>query len=432
MRVSYTARPMRRPLRFSMALAALCATGSAAAQPSYPAWPERAVGQAIPLDGVRPRGELGVLRSTRAPVDVHVGVGVPIAVAESVRDEAERALDAMQYRLRIALPLPDGLRGGTPALDVYVTRDGPAVETSVDALVHGGIFDVATAFVRVRATDDAIALKRAVAEGLCEAAVLGQKADHPRAWVQALGASLAGEVTGLAPDATAVATYQRSSARAVLGPGLPDDAPRGAGAFFDWLGRGWDDPRLTLRWGVAVAPAQRTPLGWARFWNEPDGYDVLRRVFRDEPRHVEGMFLGFAEARAAGDGPMLAAPTTRTVRYESLPAWGVPTTSIDVTGIASMTVDLRTAPLRSSVAVWVHASPWQRWMAAVVRLDASGNRVGALESEVITDGEWSAQVDGLDGAATLVVVAINLGDGAPDPDVPDAPRGFVAFHVGRG
>ncbi|MBK6530906.1 MAG: hypothetical protein IPF99_15225 [Deltaproteobacteria bacterium] len=61
---------------------ALCPSAAAAQSPrAIPTWPERAWGQAIPLDGVRPTGEVGVLRSWRAPVDVHVMPGVDAATA---------------------------------------------------------------------------------------------------------------------------------------------------------------------------------------------------------------------------------------------------------------------------------------------------------------------------------------------------------------
>ena len=178
--------PLRRTV-LALALA-LC---SGAAQAQSPRWPERAYGQAIPLDGVRPTGDVGVLRSWHAPVDVHVGPGVDAATALAVLADAEAAMDGLE-RIGVALPLPDGNRGGSPSFDLYLrTRavcdpeevcSGLATEgdalSHVDTLSYVGPWDRATAFARVPVIVDATAQRRAVAQVIAEACIYGAKADH--------------------------------------------------------------------------------------------------------------------------------------------------------------------------------------------------------------------------------------------------------------
>jgi hypothetical protein len=51
---------------------------------------------------------------------------------------------------------------------------------------------------------------------------------------------------------------------------------------------------------------------------------------------------------------------------------------------------------------------------------------------VITDGEWSLQLDVLDGYTSVLLVVTNLGDRTYDPDLYASPSGFFALNVGRG
>ena len=167
--------------RTALALALALVNSAAAAQSprEIPRWPERAWGQPIPVDGVRPTGEAGVLRSWRAPVDVHVMAGVSAADAEAVLADAEAVMDALELRTGVALPLPDGDRGGTGSFDLYLGAQagpGPAV---VDALSSTGLWDRATAFGSVGVIADPVARRRAVAQAIAEACIYGAKADHP-------------------------------------------------------------------------------------------------------------------------------------------------------------------------------------------------------------------------------------------------------------
>ena len=70
-------------------------------------------------------------------------------------------------------------------------------------------------------------------------------------------------------------------------------------------------------------------------------------------------------------------------------------------------------------------------MASVLRLGRDGALLGSVDSELISTGEWSAQVDALEGVATLVLVVVSAGDEALDPDGEPVRDGWVAMNIGR-
>jgi hypothetical protein len=435
--------------RYALALSLAFVTSAAAAQSpgAIPTWPERAWGQAVPLDGARPTGELGVLRSWRAPVDVHVMPGVSAETALAVLADAEAVMDSLEQRTGVALPLPDGDRGGTPSFDLYLrprTRvdlfgvvhvDPPGDlarvrgRAEVDALSYAGPWDRASAFgvVEMRRAADPVERRRAVAQAIAEACIYGAKADHPIGFVRAMGAMLARRATGDALDPDDVLAFQSEPARAWWSDDARSPAAhRGAAVVLDAMSSRWDDERGTFLRGLLEAPVQRTPPGWPRLWDEPDVMEVLRRVTRDEPRGFWGALLTAASARAVLDPP----PPARTVRWAEMPAWTL-ATGIAPTGQATMVLDLGDAPLRAAVGVWVHASPYHRWMASLLRLDRGGRVLGSVDSELISTGEWSAQVDALEGVAKLVLVVVSAGDEQMDPDGEPIRDGWVAMNVGR-
>lgn len=412
----------------SLSLALITSAASAQSPGAIPTWPERAWGQAVPPDGVRPAGELGVLRSWRAPVDVHVMPGVDASTAAAALSEAEAVMDSLEQRTGIALPLPDGDRGGTSSFDLYLyARSSPSGRALPDALSYAGPWDRASAFGIVDAGADPAARRRAVAQSISEGCIYGAKADHPIGFVRAMGATLARRATGDALDPADVREFQREPQRAWWSDDARSpSAQRGAAVVLDAMSSRWDDERGTFLRGLLEAPVQRTPPGWPRLWDEPDVMEVLRRVTRDEPRGFWGALLTAASARAVLD----PAPPARTVQWSELPSWTL-VTGVAPTGQASMVLDLGDAPLRAAVGVWVHASPYHRWMASLLRLDRDGRVLGSVDSELISTGEWSAQVDALEGVAKLVLVVVSAGDEQMDPDGEPVRDGWVAMNVGR-
>ena len=420
----------------ALALALVTRGASGQTPRAIPTWPERAWGQAVAPDGVRPIGEAGVLRSWRAPVDVHVLPGVSAETARAVLADAESVMNALEAQTGLALPLPDGTRGGTPSFDLYLRPADPrrataaGGEATVDALAYGAYWDRATAFGAVEASADPVVRRRRVAQAIAEGCVYGAKADHPIGFVRAMGAALARRATGDALDADEVREFQREPSRAWWSDDARSPAAqRGAAVVLDAMAARWDDDRGTFLRGLLEAPVQRTPPGWARLWDEPDVMEVLKRVTREEPRGFWGALLATAGARVLGD-PALAAAPARTAQWSELPAWSL-VTGVAPTGQAAMALDLGDAPLRAAVGVWVHASPYHRWMASVLRLGRDGRLIGTIDSELISTGEWSAQVDALENVAKVVVVVVSAGDERLDPDGEPIRDGWVAMNVGR-
>ncbi|MDB4931435.1 MAG: hypothetical protein JWM10_3919 [Myxococcaceae bacterium] len=418
--------------RAALALALALVSGAASAQSprEIPRWPERAWGQAIPVDGVRPTGEVGVLRSLRAPVDVHVMPGVSAEAALAVLADAEAVMDALERRTGVALPLPDGDRGGSPSFDLYLAGDLVRGEAVVDALSYAGPWDRATAFGVVNALGDPDARRRRLAQAIAEACIYGAKADHPIGFVRAMGASLARRATELPLDPDDVRAFQSEPTRAWWSDDARSPAAqRGAAAVLDAMAARWDDDRGTFLRGLLEAPVQLTPHDSPRFWNEPDVMEVLKRVTREEPRGFWGALLAGASARMVLDAPLAAAPA-RTAQWSELPAWTT-VTGVAPTGHAAMTLDLGLAPRVTAVGVWVHASPYTRWVASVLRVGPDGHIMGTVDSELISTGEWSARLDALEGVAKLVVVVVSAGDENLDPDGEPIRDGWVAINLGR-
>ncbi len=404
-----------------------------------PRFPLESMGQPIPLDSARPVGSVGVLRSLRAPVALHVGRGVSTTTATTALGIAERAIDGLEWRYHLDGPFPDGDHGGGPELDLYLTLDGPRAEARVDALVASALWDRASAWCRVRAAPE---LRLAVTEAVARAVILGTKVDHPPAFVAAAASAMAREIVGSSPDPVAVRAFQRHPERSMLGGWDRDDTEgRGAGVFFDWLSARHDTPlHPAVLAGLVAGPAHHTPLGSSRFDAEPDLFDVARRVFRDEERGLPGALLDFACTRSmlgtsgdpddamGTDDPSAVALPLRVWRYDQLPGW-VMARGIEPTGMATFTVDLSEAPPRPVVGVWFHATPWHRWRAALLRIDPRGRLIGRIESEEITNGEWSTRLEVLNGVNRVVAVLVNLGALDLDPDAPQPATGFAAMHA---
>jgi hypothetical protein len=439
----------KHTMRLSLTFALLLLPGALFAQPvaalistGEPAWPDGSIGQVTPVDGVRP-ASVGMLRSVRVPVVVHVGAGVDANLATRALAYSEHALNELEFHHGFDAPLPDGDHGGSPSLDVYLTADGPSLETVVDTLDATHIWDRASAFVRVRANHPST-LQRSITEGIGRAIVLGAKADHPPLYVIAMGNMLARLVTHEAPDVNALRAFQAEPHRAMFGGDLRSESyARGASLFFDFVAARYDSDDHRMLKGLMMAPVQHTPTGWVRLWNEPDFFDIARRMFRAETDRLEGGLTDFAVARTtlgtAADPVQLAEtvdntlgvrPVT-TLQYQTLPQRAFSREPLEPTGMSVVMVDLADAPVHAAMAAWFHGSPWQRWMIRVVRVGSEGRTASDLLSPVIANGEWSCQLDVLDGFTSVMFVIVNLGDLTYEPDAPQNANGFFVLNVDR-
>lgn len=406
-------------------------------------WPDGAYGVPVPVDGVRP-SSIGALRSWRAPVSVHPDATVDGDTVRATLAHAERCLDALEFAHGLPAPQPDGLHGGDASLDVYVSMAGPESEAVVDALSVTEMFDRASAFVRVRASADRAVFQRRVCEAVARAMILGAKADHTPAFVDAMAATFARFVTNEGPDLDAWRALQSHPERAFWGRGRTALEARGSSLVLDLIEARWDDAKHKVLHALLWGASDHTPWRGTTLWNEPDVLDVAMRAFRDEPERFEGVLLEMSSMRAvvgtASDtfdlagvrDPSLAVRPIRTVRYAELPRRVTSEAALDGTGFVTVDVDLADAPPGATMALWFHGAPWQRWMVRVMRVGADGHLARGLDSPVIDRGEWSLQMDVLDGYTKLTVVVLDLGDMTYEPDQPDRPAGFFSLSLGRG
>jgi hypothetical protein len=372
---------------------------------------------------------------------VHLDVGVDAQEARAVLALAEGALDRVQYDLRWPLPWPDDFVGGDPGLDVYVRADGPLSETWLDTLQPGTAWDVASAFVTVRAGLSGEARARAVTEAVARAAMYGMNAAQPEAAARALGASVATTVAGLPPPRDAWRAFQAEPWRALLGPSSELQA-RGASLYFDHLLARHGDRTWTLLRFLVEGAAQHTPRRWPRLWDEPDLLDIARRASRDEDGGLDGGLLTFSIARVSlgtpGDPDNLAGVLDRTlgaaperqVTFAQLPVYVTSRVPLEPTGLAAVRVDLRLAPLDAGMNLWVHCNPYHRWLVSVVRVLPDGRVAGRWNSAVVDDGHWALRLELLEGFAEVWAVVLDLGAVDYDPDVPLARDGWWALHLG--
>jgi hypothetical protein len=384
----------------------------------------------------------GRLVAPRAPLAIHGAPGTTAETLLAVRDAAVAALDTLEHTYRFPLPAPDGTRGGGPELDLYVVPSGPPSDVTVDALEYGALWDRASAFVTVRGDLSGDALRRAVAEGVAHAILLGVDARTPRPWQKALAASLGARAAAVGPDLDAMRLFQRDPGAALVAH-RDDASARGAAMLPDFIAARYDTPDLALTRGLVWMPVARTPGDAPCFVDEPDVFDVMERLFRDEPGGLDGVLTEFAVARAfagtAGDtvpfagwldDPSLQPEATRVLAFAALPAWVTPPRMLEETGVAYVIID--TAGARDGgLNLWFHGVPWRRWAVTVVRVDDTGREAGRAPRAPVVRGEWSTTLESLDRTARVLVVINDLGNGHYDPeDYPDR-NGFFALNVAR-
>jgi hypothetical protein len=284
------------------------------------------------------------------------------------------------------------------------------------------------------------ARRRAITEGVAHASLLAADARQSRAYRVAFASAIAARALGEGADEDAL---QRTAT--VPGDGVfsatSDEAARGDAVFFDLLASRYDDGSLALWRGLSTMPVAYTPGGATRFVDEPDPYDVLRRLLRNETGGLDGVFLEYAAARALAGTPgdrfdtvgwrgtnKLATEPLRSVNFRELPEWIRSERPLAVTGASYVSVD--TAGLREgTLSVWFHGASWRRWVVAAIRLDAFDRDRGRAPAPPVNDGEWSTTME-LDARdARVIIVAVDLGNQLVDLDRPTNRDGSFALNV---
>jgi hypothetical protein len=421
-------------VRSVMALGLSVALGAA------PSWGYFTVGQPIPGDAARPADQGGSLRAARTPVRVHGGPSVEGTELLGALRDAERAYELVVDRMGFAAPWFDGGRGGGPELDLYLVDEVSSVSVEADGLDYAEPWDCAPAVIRVRRGLAPRARLRAITEGVAHASLLASDARAARAYRVAFASAIAARALGEGADEAAL---ERTAGRQGDGPfsWARDEDARSDGVFFDLLAARFDDGSLSLWRGLAAMPVAYTPAGAGRMADEPDPYDVLRRLLRNETGGLHDFFLEYATARAVTGTPgdrfdtvgwrgtdRLATPPLRAVNFRELPRWIPSERPLAATGASYVSVD--TTGLREgTLSVWFHGAPWRQWVVTAVRLDAFDRDRGRAPSPPVNAGEWSTTMELDPRDARVLLVAVDLGNQLPDLDRPTNRDGSFAFNV---
>ena len=403
--------------------------------------------------------------SSRVPVCVHASSPRDGAAAMATLDAFERAWETLTGALAIPAPDVDPI---TLAYDVFLAE--PSTElasTELEArdvrsrVDRGRAFTKVDRRVRPGCVLDALAAAQVARASLFRTAPATEDGTA-RAQSTYLAQLAVPCAIGLSADA--VQAFQSRPERAFCdsragdeaavagGPPIfqpsPVNALFAAGASTFWARLDWAFGRVpggivSASW--ALHPTM-TPLGAARWTNEPDTFDVLRMTFKgalSSNGTVNDLWLDFGVARAflgsADDGFHL--PELRTLADAArVPAdWDIPWPAtprrlgarapVHPTG-ASYLVIRRAgarpgARLRAEIEWEEHAL--FRW--AFVKVDASGRELGRVvipTTERATHAQMTL-VD-LEGVDRVMLVGVNVGDPAyafdPDDEVWE-PHGWL-------
>ncbi len=360
--------------------------------------------------------------------------------AERALAAAERTLDVM-LATGLPMPLPDGGRGGTSALDLYLGENAPFPAQALPEGPWPSAFDRGPAFARVRwpSPGPDCALETSVAEAVLSAAWVGLDAAPSPATFHAHAGYVA-QIWQPCPAVLAadVDRAQRSPEVALLD--LP--APLMGWFLEDRYGVGPTGWLSSSLWAIGAQPL---PLG-RHHVDEPDVFDVLREVMPHRHKTLGETMLQLAIARAfmgsRSDGQHLVDTDWLgefgrvrfdwRVSYASLPRRLAPQRPLAPTGASYLWVDLNEVPKGHGLlfhARWEESHVFQ-W--ALVRMDAEGRSIGAhLAGGIFGDSETVTTIEQLDGAAALLVVGVHVGnDNRSRPYDPDVgPARVTSYEV---
>ena len=195
--------------------------------------------------------------------------------------------------------------------------------------------------------------------------------------------------------------------------------------------------------GLIASGGQNTPAKALNWRDEPDVFDMLRRLLPGRKQQLGDALLDFAVARAflgsRSDGRHL--PETAhfgdlarvrfewSIPYASLPRRVAPRGPIEATGASYVWIDTRKADDKAPItlsAQWEESFVFQ-W--AAVRVDAQGRELGRRNAGgVFGQDRVQLSIESVDGSAGLLVVGVHVGAddrSAPfDPDEAPVEAGY--------
>jgi hypothetical protein len=402
-------------------------------------------GPLIDLTAQRPDLGKGATQvcSRRFPICVHSAHKLQSLNVASALGSAERAWDALTGPM--GLPAPD-VSIETGAYDVYlvpevvgevVTRlDERDVRTRVD---RANAFTLLDARLSAGCPQDA-AMAYGVARAVQMRAAPAADEGSARAEAQSLASLIVPCATSRIAGGASIfqshpeLTFADTLVNADEATSLAFD--RGASLFYTWLDEIYGQYAgsiVSAMWSLAPTV---TSLSASRWNNEPDGFDVLRKSFKDALSHgsdIDDLWLDFAVARAfmgsRGDGKhgleSLALGDAGAVLYDWEIDFPDHARSLGsrrpLAPLGSAYFSIRTKDISPTSRLRIEAS-WEehaKMKLAVVRLNDAGAELGRLvigAPKKATNAQMTV-VD-LIGVSRVLIVAVNTGDFAYpfDPD----------------
>lgn len=381
--------------------------------------------------------------SFRYPVCVHRGAGVSETAAAQALVALEGAYQRLVHVLGLPAPAWDAGRGGSDALDLYLSVEPARLEVEAEPIVTGR-FDRAAAFCRVGPVPSSRDATLCVGEAIALALDPAETPHLRRAYATHLWHLVAPPVSA---DLEAIDDVQANPERAIAtrerGP-----ASEGAALLFEHLdasrGTGFPGTLATHLLSIAVSKTEPRALLWD---NSPDLFDALRRALDDKPRDAAMLFADLAVARgflgARDDGGHLPALEWTgsfgrarfdwSIKLSSLPRRVASLRPIEPTGVMyvwlELDQDLGDKELGFQ-AEWESPVSFQ-W--ALVSVDEEGQELKRIYAPFVERGTRVEQaLSDLKGARGLMIVGTNLGGvglAYPfDPDyAPFEPHGCTVY-----
>lgn len=367
----------------------------------------------------RPR-PAGVLRSTWRPVAVHPASGVSAATAIHALSALESAYDLLRA-MGWHTPLPDGGRGGTSGLDLYLVAD-PAhrADAHTDASIPWFHLDAATAYATVDAAVEPDALPACVFEAYAQALLFRHDPAEAQPWRRATATYLATLALGRTCD-DAIAAQQAEPWRPWIGDASDDPRARAA---FDGSGGAVTLALLCARadgnrgsflrdlWGLAGQKSW-TPVV---LHGSPDLWEALNRATEVAADPLKGIVEDISVQRwfVAPEPPTLA-----RLRWADLPRYTAASEELHPYGSGFAIIDVADAPRGSQLRVWLRGEYGVEWALVGVRLGPDGQERGRMAAPPRREPRSYVPIDLNDDTTTVLVAVTNLSSRLPDADSVD-------------
>lgn len=408
-------------------------------------------GQRVPLPRSEPRPPSAPL--LRTPTMAFHGPLTPAGPAKSPRTANWKAaverLAALAQHMALTLEhagwppvAPDGMRGGGPELDIYLTAPGSEPRAVLDSLSLGPWLDRASVHILLPFDpSDVPQHAPALAHGLSSAVALsGDPAESPR-WRRALAHWLTWRLTGtwLAPSAISDAVTEPHTGWV-----------GGAGpVLLQWLTRRFGDPFVRDAWQLARQQTwegtglRGSPDLWEaiellvekqhgrKLLDELEALALWRSTLSRVPDPESTMPSLRRELSAFGPVPLL-----HEVTLDQLPSHSpVQHPPLDPLGSAVLAVRADapgppSAPRR--LRVWLRGGFRVRWSLVATRIGGSPVRdLGHVSSPTRRRTKAYLAVDLTPETHTVLLTATNLSSRRSDEDVPDENMRSLRIIVDR-